>query len=312
MPFLQDINPHPLDAILKFTEADHKYEFVPTGERVRKSMTGVLKPIFDTFDGAKIARSNVPKWLLNEESKYHQLCLYLRNVCNQKDEEITHTIATEHWPAIGNLAAVKGTAMHRTLELFVQNELPPSSTGAEPHCIAAYLGWREWFYPNMELVPWRVELSIVLTTEVDGVSIPVVAGQIDLVLKDKTGRLWLVDWKSTDANKKGKIGRASVGGKRAFPNRKAAAPFNDFDADDFSKYSAQLLGYKYIMENGGYCERGQIAGVFIVQIHEALDKAHCIEAGEGLGDEFEEAVGAMMRREVLEAVHEYLASGQVK
>ena len=36
----------------------------------------------------------------------------------------------------------------------------------------------------------------------------------------------------------------------------------------------------------------------IVQIHDALDEAHCIEAGEGLGDEFEDAVGFMMEREI--------------
>ena len=297
MPFLHEINTHPLDAILQFTETDHRYEFVPTGQTVRKSMTGVLKPYFDTFDGAKIARSGVAKWLRNDSNKYHQLCLYLKNVCEQTEDEIAHTIASEHWPAIGNLAAVNGTRMHRTLELLVQGELDPPSAGEEPpHCIAAYAGWRKKFYPDMELVPWRVELSIVLTTEVNGTTIPVVAGQIDLVLKDKNGRFWLVDWKSTDARKKGKIGSSS--GKRAFPSRKAAAPFEAFDSDDFSKYSAQLLGYKYMMEHGGYCERGQIAGAFIVQIHDALDEAHCIEAGEGLGDEFEDAVGFMMEREI--------------
>lgn len=320
MPWLKDVNPHPLDHVVVFAEENHRYTYTPTGERVRKSMTAVLKPIFDTFDAVEVARQWVPKWLKMDGGavpenahRYHHMCRGRQLVEGEDEEEIVQYMA-KYWAANGLEAAAEGTKVHRDLELYVQGELPPPSTDEPPpQCVAGYIGWREWWYPGLKLEPWRVEFSMVLTTTVQtdagAVEIPVVSGQIDLVMRSRTtGKYILLDWKNTDVNKKGKIGQKKLArGKRCFPDARAQAPFNDFDANDFSKYSAQLLGYKYMLEKGGYFAPGEIVGCYIVQVHRDLDRFHVIEAAEGLDDSFEECVDEMMTQECILAREEYLA-----
>ena len=165
--------------------------------------------------------------------------------------------------------------------------------------VAAYIGWKESFYPEMKLEPWRCEFVCVLV--VDG--IPVVSGSIDLIMKDKNGRYWLVDWKHTNPKKKGLLGKRKAGaGKSFFPPDMAKGAFSAYEASDYNKYSAQLHGYRYMLEKGGYFKPEEIAGVFIVQIHEDLDKANVVEANDD--DDFIEAVWEVMGGEHAEAVCE--------
>ena len=66
----------------------------------------------------------------------------------------------------------------------------------------------------------------------------------------------------------------------------ALAPFHEWEAKSYHKYSAQLLGYKYMLTHGGYFKASEIAGCYIVQIHEDLDKANVVEVNDD--DEFQE------------------------
>ena len=313
MPWLSEKNTHAFDSLVRFEERDHKYFYTPTGEVVRKSMTAVLSPIFSHFDPLAVAKRYVPTWLKadggdhpEKAHRYHHLCRARQLVEGETEEEVVNFMVS-YWKSSGMDAAAEGTSVHRTLELFIQGELQPSPDEPLPPCVATYEDWKRSFYPNLEFEPWRTEFSMVLTTTVTTKSglvatIPVLAGQIDLILRSKTtGKFVLIDWKNTHS-RKGKIGRPN---KRAFPPSAANSPFENFEATDFTKYSAQLEGYRYILLKMGYFEPGEIIGAFIVQVHSGLDRAHCIETADGLDESFDECVVKMMEAEELAAREEY-------
>lgn len=301
MPWLKDTNSHPSDGSIELIEPGHWYAYRPDAEtadedrwRVRKSVTGLLKPFFDTFDGASIVKSGVPKWLGNEEHKYHFLCQYLSRVQGLDNKAIGNEIL-KLWNATGAAAADEGTAMHERLELFIQGELPPPDPEKPPPLgVAAYIGMLEWFYPQMELKPWRCEFPVVLVVD----DLPIVAGTIDYIMVDRNGRYWLFDWKRVNPKKKGLLGKRKL--HSMFPTDKAKGPFASWDADSYNQYSAQILVYKWILEHGGYDM--QIAGCHIVQMHEDLDKAHVVEVAE-----MDEEVDGCMRAEIELAKEEALA-----
>tara|TARA_Y100000389_G_C17435108_1_gene505014 strand:- start:951 stop:1874 length:924 start_codon:yes stop_codon:yes gene_type:complete len=300
MPLLSETNPHPKDGLTRFVEDGHRYFYEPTGERIRKSMTGILKPCFDTFDGIAVATRGVPKWLKDDNSKYWALCNHLKMVMGMSNEQIVEEV-NKLWTANGLAAAAEGTKMHNDLELFIQDMLPPPSKDEPPPtACAAYIGMLEWFYPDQKLEPWRCEFPIVLVVD----DVVVCCGTIDFIMRSRvTGKYYLLDWKHTNPKKKGLLGKRKTGASRSsFPPDTAKGFFRDYEATDFNKYSAQLLGYRYMLESGGYFTRDEIAGCWIVQIHEDLDKANVVEVNDE--EAFEDAVVMMMESEVADAKRE--------
>ena len=298
MPWLIETNPHPKDGVVELIEPGHWYAYKPVSEtpdderlHVRKSVTGLLKPCFDTFDGGSIVKVGVPKWLNNEEHKYHFLCQYLSRVQGFDNNAIGREII-KMWNATGAAAADEGTAMHERLELYIQGQLPvPDPEKPPPLGVAAYLGMLEWFYPQMELKPWRCEFPVVLV--VDG--LPIIAGTIDYIMIDRNGRYWLFDWKRVNPKKKGLLGKRKL--NTFFKDEKAKGAFSEWDSDSYHQYSAQLLVYKWIIEHGGY--NMQISGCHIVQMHDDLEKAHVVEVAE-----MEESVDTCMLAEIALAKEE--------
>ena len=316
---LSDQNPHELDALLTFEEGEHAYTYTPTGERVRISMSGVLKRCFpDEFNGKAVAHKYFAAWTRDETSKYWGLCQYLTLV-QKLDRSAAEAEICKLWSLNGEKARDDGTDMHATLEDYINGvwqPVPPPDggliPGKPPHEIVCYLGMLDSFYPDMELRPWRTELKMVVTETFEhqvqdevpyDVTIPVMCGTADLIMKDKLGRYWILDWKRVDP-KKGKLGKrkASGGSGSQFPDPDAVGFMAGYPNNAFTKYSAQLLGYKWMFEKGGYLKEGEeVAGAFIVQIHPDLPDAHVIEAGAGLDDGFEEMVVAMMEDEIVRA-----------
>lgn len=307
MPVLKEVNPHPKDGLIRFEDPGHRYYYEPTGARIRKSMTGILKPWFDTFDGMAVATKQIPKWLKNEEHKMWGLCNYLKTVGGMDTDKIASEIV-KLWSANGEQAAAEGTKMHEDLENFIQGLLPPPSKDElPPTACAAYLGMLDWFYPDQKLKPWRCEFPIVLVKD----EIVVACGTVDFIMRSEvTGKYWILDWKHTNPKKKGLLGKRKAGGARPFfPPDMAKGAFSSFEASDYNKYSAQLLGYRYMLEHGGYFTREQIAGCFIVQIHEDLEKANVVEVNDD--EEFEEAVIKVMEGEE-EAAFREMQEGTAK
>jgi hypothetical protein len=300
MPLLSETNPHPKDGLVRFVDPGHRYYYEPTGTRVRKSMTGILKPFFETFDGKAVATRGLKKWSRDDTNKYWGLCNYLKMVGGLSDEQIVAEIC-KLWTATGDAAAAEGTKMHEDLEKFIQGLLPPPSKDElPPTACAAYLGMLEWFYPDQQLEPWRCEFPIVMTVD----EVVVACGTVDFIMKSKkTGKYWVLDWKHTNPKKKGLLGKRKTGASKTFfPPDMAKGMFSQYESTDYNKYSAQLLGYKYMLINGGYFTRDEIAGCYIVQIHEDLDKANVVEVNDD--DEFQDTVIRMMDAEVVEAKRE--------
>ena len=54
----------------------------------------------------------------------------------------------------------------------------------------------------------------------------------------------------------------------------------EWEASSYNKYSAQLHGYRWQLIEGGYMKPEEIAGCFLVQMHEDMQKAHVIEAAD--------------------------------
>jgi len=313
---LSEITPHALDSLLSFEEENHAYTYTPTGEKIRISMSGILKRCFpDDFDGAATAKKYFANWKRDDSHKYWSLVNYLLLV-----KQLTRTEAEAEicklWQATGEQARNDGTGMHQVLEDYINGlwrPVPPPDggliPGKPPHEIVCYLGMLDTLYPEMELKPWRVEFKMVLTTTFEhcthdeipyDVTTPVCAGTADLIMKDKLGRYWILDWKRVDPKKRGKLGKRKA--SQMFPDPDALNFMASYPNNAFTKYSAQLLGFKYMFEKGGYLKEGEeVAGAFIVQIHPDLPEAHYIEAASGLDDDFEAQVYAFMDDEIARA-----------
>ena len=315
MPVLEEVNPHPKDSLLTFEDEGHRYTYVPLECAIRKSMTGLLKPRFETFDGEAIVHERFAGWLKDDSHKYGPLTQYLTLV-KQMDRADAEKEILKLWSAKGDVAAAAGTQMHRDLELYWNDQLPePTPTTPPPMGCVSFLGLLEWWNPEMELKPWRTEFLCVLTaTDDEGIEFPVVAGSIDLIMQDKQGNFWLVcsdthalahrlnlmirpsnaqfDYKRTSPKTRGLLGKRKAEASKFFKVDMAKAPFQDHPADDFTKYSCQLAGYAWILKHGNY--NMNVVSTTIVQMHEDLNgKAHAIETA----DVFEE-VDAMMRLEI--------------
>lgn len=270
---LQSMHPHPRDALLTFEEATHVYTFVPTGERVRASVTQLLKPHFETFDGPAVVSRLFDGWLRDEGHKYHALVQYLTAV-RRLDRATSEGEVLALWKAKGDRAAEAGTAMHAEIEA-VWNRLAWDGGAVERESpsleVCAMLRAFESFGLKEQLRPFRTEFPVVLTAIDDaGVEFPVLAGSIDFVAKDQSGRAWVFDWKRVDPSKKGLLGKTAMGGPRATP------PFQAHPANQYAAYSAQLWTYARILE----MRYGMtVAGCVLVQLHPALQgRAHVVEA----------------------------------
>lgn len=312
-------HPHALDDILTFVEENHAYTYTPTDEKIRISMSGILKRCFpDDFDGAATSKKYFAGWLRDDTNKYWGLANYLMLVRKLTRPQAELEIQAL-WSVTGEMARNDGTGMHQLLEDYINGlwkpEPPPDGgliPGKPPHEIVCYLGLLDQVserYPDMGLYPWRTEFKMVVTHTFEhqthdeipyDVTIPVCAGTADLIMKDKLGRYWIFDWKRVDPKKKGKLGKRKSA--NMFPDSDATGFMEAYKNNAFTKYSAQLYGYKWMFERGGYMQEGEeVAGTFIVQIHPDLENAHWIEAGSGLDDEFEYQVYAMMDDEVARA-----------
>lgn len=311
-------NPHAHDGRVVFFDEGHWYKHVATGRRVPKSQTAATGPFFDTFDADEVVNKYFKGWRNNPESKYWALIHYLELVESKSEEDAKEAIQ-KLWRANGDRAASEGTKMHAQIEDYLNGLLPsPSKDALPPMGVSLLMGMLEWFYPEQQLEPWRTEFSVCVETPVTmvvnpkaapekqfgEVMMPAICGNIDAIFRSKKdGRYWILDWKRVDPKKKGLLGRKPVqlgGSKRARAPDMALGPFSEYEADSYNKYSAQLHGYGWQLEHGGYMKREEIAGFFLVQMHEDMQKAHVIEAAD-LADE----VDRVMRAEVKAANQAY-------
>ena len=266
-------HPHARDKDLHFDEESHTYTWlVAPGvtERAPISVSTLLKPVFDDFDAHAVVVKLWKTWLRNEDHKYHHLIDYLHHVRGLEEPQIADEMA-KLWRQKGDLAAADGTAMHKTLELFINGMYVPTerelaAAGGPPHELQAFLAMNDNHWPELQMRPYRTEFSMAWTDEATGR--PLLAGQADYIAIDKHGRFHLFDWKRTKPSKM-VLGRKVADTGRIFKTKYAKEPFQAHIMDDYVKYSAQLHIYAFILREqyGIDC-----VSCHMVQIHPDLPR----------------------------------------
>jgi hypothetical protein len=295
------------------------------------SVTKMLGRYWPKFDGPAVAAKCFGAWESDRFSKYYSLIRYLK-LCEGLDASGCRERIVRVWAREGQLASRAGTAMHLDLQRIVEGSAPPQGETRE---VAMFRAWLADFCGTYSLAPWRAEWVVYFTAprldegggggsegggggsegggggsggggggsggggggpqEHEGR--PVVAGQIDLVLKHRErDEYWCVDYKRKDPAPKYKGGPAQLLGEHcggAFDDACGSGPFAELPVTDFAKYTAQLNAYGYIAATQyGIDFRDRMC---LLQIHPDLDSAHLARV-ERLDAEMEQLFGAEVAR----------------
>ena len=245
---LQKHNPIPREDEVRFEEEGHRYYV--RGQTVPVSVTELGKravPREHQFNPEKIVQKNLRSWRANASSKYHQL------VVDVSDEQALKNVQ-EMW----NSNRDSGTGLHKCIEEMLNGE-PVAREDEYTVELAQFRAALEGMRRE-GVVPARTELSIFVE---DAQGNPVVAGQIDLLVKDEDGDYHIVDFKRT-ANDLRPF--ASSFGKRFLGGR----PLNDHH-----KYSLQLALYSVMFE----LQTGRrIHACRLLQLHPDLETYRWVDA----------------------------------
>jgi hypothetical protein len=233
------------EGAISFDEPSHTYTV--HGKKVPISVTalgGRAVPLEHKFNGPAVINRNLTSWRSKASSKYHDL------VAGVSDAQ-----ARENVLALWDRNRDAGTAMHKLFEDVLNEVAPVSAEGHEVEMAQFYAAMAE-----MEEVPARTELSIYA---VDREGEAAVAGQIDLLTRDREGDFHIVDFKRTASDLS--PGAFSFG-KRFLDGK----PLNDH-----YKYSLQLSLYSVIF---GQQTGLPIESCRLLQIHPDLDGHRWIDA----------------------------------
>ena len=259
-------NPLPGDGEVTFLAEPHVY--LVGGKPIRTSVTGMLKPYWPSFDGQAVVDRYFDRWKQDTNSKYHALLAYL-DLIEGKDETSCKHAILRMWDANRDAAACAGTSMHADFQAIVEGW--PLGHAPTPETVM-FENWLQTFCRRENCEAFRSEWIVCLMRN----GTPMVAGQIDLVLRIKdTDDYILVDFKRT--NPKLLSGRPTnllSSNQRAFGGECGSGPFEGIEATDYAKYSAQLNLYARIAaeSHGLECRNRML----LLQIHPDLAEAHMV------------------------------------
>jgi ATP-dependent exoDNAse (exonuclease V) beta subunit len=221
---LQRERPHERDRRLVFDEAPHVYYL--DGTPVKTSVTTFIHSMFPHFNANKIAPFSHKKHFNNPDSEYYQLSV----------EEIK-----DLWENNRDTAATAGTKMHKSIELFY-NEEPITTEMLESTEFQYFTNFNNDF---KHLKPYRTEWEVFDEDHC-------LAGSIDMIYENPDGTLVIYDWKrSKEIKTENKY-------------EKGYAPLDHLPNCNFWHYSLQLNTYKRILETN-YGKT--IVGLFLVILH---------------------------------------------
>ena len=242
---LETKNAHPRDSRIIFHEEEHVYEVDAVFYKI--SVSGIVHTFFPQFDAKQVLDNCYEAWLANKKSRYFPLIQYIKNVVGITDVEGIKGEIARSWSANGKDKSSYGTALHRVIELYLNEE--PIGDDPPPE-FAQFLEWRN-LHPTW--VPYRTEWSIF--DEDHGV-----AGQIDSVWFDaQTGEYHMVDWKVVE----------NMATKNDY-NEKGYPPFDDFANTNLYHYTVQQNAYKFILATKYGME---LSTIRLLQLHQTLPKA---------------------------------------
>ena len=202
---LQELNIHERDKRLFFDEEPHIYYL--DNKKIDISCTTFVHSHFPHFNQNSISKNLVKKNFNNPDSKYYQ----------KTQDDILN-----EWEANRVDASNKGTHLHKSIELFYNDEVYQNENIEFQY----FLKFHEDY---SHLVPYRTEWEV-FHEELD------LAGSIDMVFYNtKTDKLEIFDWKRSKEIKKG-----------SYDN--GFSPLDHLPNSNFWHYSLQLNLYKYILE----------------------------------------------------------------
>ena len=259
-------NPLPGDGDVTFLAEPHVY--LMAGKPIRKSVTGMLKVYWPSFDGAATVDRYLERWREDEKSKYHGLIKYVALV-DGGDDELCKSAILRLWDAQRDAAADAGTRMHADFQAIVEGW--PLGHAPTPET-TMFESWLQMFCHRERCEPFRSEWIVCLVRN----GTPMVAGQIDLVLRIKdTDEYILVDFKRTNPKVvQGRPTNLLSSNQRAYGGECGSGPFGGIEATDFAKYAAQLNLYARIAADayGIECRNRML----LLQIHPDLQNYHMV------------------------------------
>jgi ATP-dependent exoDNAse (exonuclease V) beta subunit len=260
-------NAHPRDARIEFEESSHSYYLDDRSYVFPQTVSGVAARHFSKFDPDG-AFKRFEAWRSDKNGKYFKALSFFDSISLPKESQIVAIKAS--WALNGSRQAAAGTAVHRAVELYLNDEAFDApvfqpKTGEEPlfglesqdekalrefiasgcrgpspkaspmpavgDCAEMKLFF-EWLSDNADLTPYRTEWSVY--------SEPLeLAGQIDAVFTRETSgekEFILIDWKRVkDLDVENRFGRFGSG------------PFSKVPDTKFGHYSVQLSLYRMIL-----------------------------------------------------------------
>ena len=244
----------PGDPRATFTEETHTYTV--DGVVVAKSCTGAKADLFPQMDSMLTINKYYASWKRNESHKYNLMIWATLEERNKTDEDAKQKIA-DYWRVLGQEASTLGTLVHLYIELYYNKtpmQAPPEIKDevAQFHQFVA-----SPFYKTLELEMVRTELTVF---DKRG-DVPVCAGQIDGLMKDKNGKYYIFDWKRSKHVLKPTV--------EAFNNETGTHPITKHIPNtDFHKYSLQLSLYAAMLPG---CHNVDVEDrLYLVRLHPDL------------------------------------------
>ena len=225
------------------------------------SVSKFAKDCFEEFDADQVVEKHFYGWKRNASSKYHQV---IHSALSDEDAKLT---IKADWTENGLAASRAGTAMHETLEKYMNGV----ATVESPE-LAMFRAWLRTEGRHYEAL--RTEWCVGLLSNTGE---PLLAGSVDLVMRDTTNdSIVLVDYKRT--NPKLDASRTPTNLLRpgmAFRGKQAKFPLQDVEDSDFGKYCTQLNIYKYILQSRAY---GLVVSrMILLQLHPDLASFHSVD-----------------------------------
>jgi len=208
--YLSQKYPHDRDSRISFDEATHTYKIDGSSEGII-SVTTLIHHHFPQFNA-----DDVIKKMRNS-----------KNGLSEKYKGMTDQEIKSLWNENGKSASGKGTKMHKSIELFYNDDMEYMYETPDPEFLH-FLAFHETV--KRRLTPYRTEWSI-FRSDLK------LAGQLDMLysINGEEGKYALYDWKrSKEIKMENKF-------------EKGLGPFQ-LDNCNFNHYSIQLNIYKRILE----------------------------------------------------------------
>lgn len=224
---LKTKNAHPRDSKIVFDEGPHLYYI--DGDSDNTSVTTLVHHFFDKFDADRVIDKMMQskKWC---DSKYYGM----------SREDIK-----KQWSDAGLEASTMGTRMHRSIELFYNEEnTAPYEDDTEFQMFKVFEA--EHDYLKAYRTEWEIydkDLHL--------------AGSVDMVFRNELDEYYIFDWKRSK----------EIKFENPWSNGKGV--MKDHCDCNFVTYSLQLNIYRYILEKRYGLK---IAGMFLVVIHPTATK----------------------------------------